>query len=413
MPQGESLQSVRQEIDPFIKKMIYRQNVDIDWSCAFSIDRFLMYVSNNQQAQEEHFKWGTHSVNEYMVHLLDSGKSGAQVRKITEAIISFSEHINQPVNKEEVTIPEDSTGEVPTVEEEEDIYQIEKQQYEKVIAQNEGVYIDKKPTLQDVTLNPYGNFRDEFRNYLLFRLAIETGLYVSEIVHLNVESVNDDGELVLEDRTIPLSNTTKQVFYDYIDFRKQYDLPIWVQKVMYDIDNGGIGITKLYLDKEKLRFFHLSPDEKTEEIRSLVMEKFTMEEEVEQLEQSEEDINEEKIDELDDRIEKTTEQIYELKEIVEFEMQINQASFNPAMFVTSRYARISEEEVKEILEREALPLEVIKATIKKRWQDAGFKRNQTEKFLGQKPNRFGSSNQDSLFQDFIHAGFTFHNRIFF
>ena len=303
--------------------------------------------------------------------------------------------------------------EFPMIEVDRDVYLMESRLYERTKEIGKSLILTKQPTIKEGLGKKYGIFRDLYRDYLMFRLVIETAIDSRELVDLDLTSVSSDLEIILKNRKIQLSPNLQKLLQDYIYFRKTFDKTIFIQKIINDL-NAREKISNVYSDEEMSEFINLALPKKLEKIEELVTNQLEMEEEVRELEEVNQDLD--KIEQLEEVADTVAEKINDYKNILIFERKKGEYEFNSALFVSSSYTRLHEGEALELMDKESFPLEALQNTAMKNWQEAGIPPKQIEKMVGNRGDSlFTRSNELSSQEavEMVKAGFTFENRSLF
>ncbi|MDQ0254693.1 site-specific recombinase XerD [Evansella vedderi] len=385
----EKQNEIRKQILDFSESMLLKRNVGANRTWRFSLERFVDFIN------DKGLDFDVGAVNEYIGYLEGKEMGRSDIQRVVEVIFSFGEFVNIPLDKGRVNFKfADKLDPVTVLEE--DIIRTEKVLYEAVVTGEEG---------------DFGKKRDTMRNYLMFRLILETGMDTLELIRLDTDSLQDNGLLMIHDREVPLSQGLQDLIREYISFRKKYDESLFMDQVAFEV-NSLKGSNDLQQDRELEQFYRLALPEKLEKIELLLGEQMRLEEEVLQLEMLDDGENDEKIAELEDEIDSIVERINERKSVLVLERKTGEYEFNPAMFVMEGYHRLVEDVVEEILKMEAFPVQLLQYSAAEKWEKAGIKPNLINQFLGNKGSIFGGTASIADFKQIIEAGFSFTKRSF-
>ncbi|SDZ63532.1 hypothetical protein SAMN05421736_12359 [Evansella caseinilytica] len=406
MPADEKIESITNQINDFMERTLLKRNLDADRTWEYTLKFFFDYLRKNHAAMFPGFH--EKEVNDYIEYLRSSGKSSARIHEQVDVLLAFARFSNKELNKEHLNLPVYHGAEPPLIEREEDLQHTESLLFEVVQQNVKEIDWNEEPRLEDLLYHPYDKCRDSIRDFLLFRLVIETGIAPAEIVSLNISDLHSSESLKVKNREFLLSKNLFRVLTEYVAFRKKYDRAIFIQKVMHDINSGGKRIHQLY--SERKDFFASPLQEKLAAIEALLNEQLQLEEEILRLEDAEEKSAEAAVHTLEEKADALEEALSEMKMILVFERKGNDYQFNPAMFVSDRYHRMTTDMVAEAMKKTSFPPEMLHNTITHKWKAVGIKQSAIDKWLGRKGDVPARASYQKAFQQLSEAGYAFPAR---
>ncbi|MBU9720614.1 MULTISPECIES: hypothetical protein [Bacillaceae] len=367
-------EDVLQTIIDFTEGMIIRRNTDADRTWYYILKGFFEYIQEENTTGYPHYTENT--INSYLNYLAEKENSPFLVNRQKDIIISFSKYINKSIDPEKIKNPK-VTMEIPLLVEEADINDTENLLYQQVSRIRDEVKKVNQPTYDLLPTIPYEKFRDGMRNYLIFRLIIETGVDDKDILQLNIDSLYDNS-IRLNNKKIPLQPYTIELLKEYISFRKEYDKWIFEQKLIQDVNFAGKRINELVTDDEMKHFFTLTLQEKLGEIEDQLTKQLMIEENIQELEDIDDEKLEKEIEALETDADHIAAKINEMKKIIVFERKIADYEFNDALFIINNL-RVTSNFITETMKKEAFPIPLLQNTAYKRWEDAGLKATRIKK----------------------------------
>ncbi|MDG5787180.1 hypothetical protein QA612_06720 [Evansella sp. AB-P1] len=402
------------EIEEFTHIMLLKEDNDGDRSWKYHLERFIHFLK--EIGGENGTFFNEDQINRYIDELQSKEKDSLYIKEVLDGIVAFSQYKRIPLDKEKLKIPVTNENEkFLLIDEEEDLYRTEKELFNKLMELSSQLSLHEVPPLSALSkTGSYIQFRNIFKEYVLFRIVVETGLDETELHEMNLESFYKmNGEIIINQKKVPLTPNTNHVCSAYVSFREKFDETIFIQKKLFDVDTTGISLDELLEEEQMMTFFECDLTSKVEKIESLLLEQVNIEEEIALLE---EDTEEEKIEDLEEKADDIAEQIMNMKMLVALDRKISEYEFNNGMFVTDRYTRMTENDILEALERTSFPIHKLQNTAIKKWTEAGIKRNQIEKLIRNKSVGLFSRNKLEVnvdeFKQLVHAGFQFETRDF-
>lgn len=399
--QNEQL-NVNEQIQEFTEIVLMRDNVVCDRTWTFSLERFFQFIQ--EKYPEQYPDFNVIIINDYIDYLEEKKKERATIANFIRAIITYSQYLRKEINKKEIKTIKMEKDDHPYIDEEEDLYKMEAFLFHKIKEDIAKINMLNRSKYKDV---PYNRLRASLQNYLMFRLVIETSIAANEIAQLTIDSIQDDGTLQLNNRTIPLKQNTFHIFQKYIDFRKKFDRTIYEQHVLKETFHGKIPFDTM---ERVEQFLEKSQEEKLNEINATVYEQILIEEKIQELEEKGEV---EKIYALENRLDELSEKSDAMKKIMVYERKLTEYTFNEALFVTSHYERLDEKDVIQMMETESLPIYKLQNTIINKWEKEEMDPSIVGKLIGsQYVSKKEKSNADDTekFKKVIEAGYQFPNR---
>lgn len=110
--------------------------------------------------------------------------------------------------------------------------------------------VSKYQNLVSQGIATLSRFRDKMRNFILFRLSLETMLTNRELTNLKLTDFHSESkELVINGKKVYLTADTAQFLKQYKEFRKKYDRAIFVNKLKSVDDGKFFGFIKKVLSE--------------------------------------------------------------------------------------------------------------------------------------------------------------------
>lgn len=389
------------KVKDFSDTMLLRRNMEADRTWFYTMERFMVFLWD--QKQDDFPVFHEEAVNDFIAQLRSFEKSPSAIQRNIEVIVAYANYFNQKLDKSKLDFTFLEKLDPVTVEEEKDLLHTEEMLFAKIKA--------ALTQLGDRVGREHANFRNLLRNYLMYRLVLETGLDIEELITLKSDGLQEDGHLFIHNRSVPLSPNLYQLLVEYMDFRKEYDEVLHIKWAVSEVDSLQ-GRTSSVQDLMMVEFLAAELPKKLEIIETLLGEQLALEEEVLQLEMNDDDTQEEKIEILEEEIDDIVEKINHMKATLVLDRKKEEFVFHPRMFVSDSYQNMDLDFVNEVMKMEAFPVKVLQYTVAKKWEDEGIKPGLITKFLGQKGNLLTGSGSAKDFQDVIEAGFKFPERKF-
>ncbi|MCD8509555.1 MAG: site-specific integrase [Bacillus sp. (in: Bacteria)] len=394
-------QQASEKVKHFAETMLLRRNVEADRTWFYTMERFMSFLWEHKQDYFPNFQ--EREVNDYIDHLRNLEKTPSEIQRNIEVILTYGSYANKELDRTKLDFDFLEKLDSATVEEEKDLLHTEGLLFEKILS-------TQKEMGENVG-SDHGLLRSQMRNYLMYRLVLETGLDIEELITLKAEGLQEDGHLFIHNRSLPLSTNLYQLLKEYLEYRKKYDEPLHMNWAVAEVDSlQGRGSIN---EDEIMKEFHaVELPKKLEIIETLLGEQLALEEEVFQLEMNSDDTPLEKIEVLEEEIDDIVEKINQLKAVLVLERKKDEFIFHPRMFVSDSYQNMELDFVDEVMKMEAFPVKILQYTVAKKWEDEGIKPGTITKFLGQKGNLLTGGGSTKDFDEVIKAGFTFPERQF-
>ncbi|MDD9309749.1 tyrosine-type recombinase/integrase [Cytobacillus firmus] len=237
----EVYKPIREKLLYFIENELVGNAAETQRSYYYSLELFFEYLLNNFT---DHFPHYTEKeVNQFIKSL--GKKSPSYIHRIFNAIHNYSMFIGVPLNKKRIALPKQTDYKQiqPRSLSNERMDSIENRLYLEYIKQKE-----KNEQRKGSAFPNTGKVRDKLRNYILYRLMVQTSLRISEAISLDFVDIFLDGKreesryLYIKGkgnkhRKVPIPKELKELLTFYIDFRKQYDEEIEFEKLYFKLLN--------------------------------------------------------------------------------------------------------------------------------------------------------------------------------
>ena len=186
--------------------------------------------------------YGEKEINEFLMSLMK--KSASYINRTFIAIHNFSMHQGISLNKKKIALPkQDNYKQIqPRSLSDDEAERVENRLYLRYVKQKE------KNNSKRNFFPSTGKERDTLRNYVLYRLMIQTSLRISEALSLDFGDLHLDGKREEaryisvrgkgnKNRKVPIPLELKELLIYYVEFRKKYDEEIEYEKVYFNFLN--------------------------------------------------------------------------------------------------------------------------------------------------------------------------------
>ncbi|WP_236798204.1 tyrosine-type recombinase/integrase [Bacillus cereus] len=231
-------------------------------------------------------------------------------------------------------------------------------------------FIESQMDHDNKLLPNLGKQRDHYRNWVLFRLMLATGVRISEAIGLKISDLHLEGQRsesryvhvrktkTQVERKIPLTKEITHLLEEYLSFRKQNDLEIEKQKEFFNYINNRsrINIYEVMTKKEITKLENLYQEFR--DARAQEADKQTLKRFVSQI----------------NHIENEMSNRYIVKKHKE----------NPYLFISNRNQQVGKSTMMKIFQKMGVKSHQLRHTTIKRFMDQGLSINKIQKISGHK-----------------------------
>ncbi|MGR9594414.1 tyrosine-type recombinase/integrase [Bacillus thuringiensis] len=179
------------------------------------LESFFRYLFDNKIDRMTCFD--EQDINDFIAYKVEKEeRKTSYLRRLLTVIFDYCRHTQRFLDKKKIKMIENHTenkGIIRKVR----IEMIEEELYKKY----------REVATRDETIPKLSKLRDKKRNYILFKLILETGSEINELLQCNLEDIvieNGVTGIKIEDRFVPLNQKTYNLMQNYISFRKKQDI---------------------------------------------------------------------------------------------------------------------------------------------------------------------------------------------
>lgn len=200
------------------------------------LESFFRYLFDNKIDRMTCFD--EQDINDFIAYKVEKEKrKTSYLRRLLTVIFDYCRHTQRFLDKKKIQMIENRTEDKGIIRKVR-IEMIEEELYKKY----------REVATRDEAIPKLSKLRDKKRNYILFKLILETGTEINELLQCDLEDImieNGVTGIKIEDRFVPLNEKTYNLMQNYISFRKKQDIEV-------EIEKWGIGFTTKRLE-ERIR----------------------------------------------------------------------------------------------------------------------------------------------------------------
>lgn len=200
------------------------------------LESFFRYLFDNKIDRMTSFD--EQDINDFIAYKIEKeDRKTSYLKRLLTVIFDYCRYTQRFLDKKKIQMIENHTenkGIVKKVT----IEQIEKELYNQYL----------EVATRDEIIPKLSKLRDKKRNYILFKLILETGSEINELLQCDFDDITIENGITgirIQDRFVPLNQKTYNLMQNYISFRKKKDKEV-------EIEKWEIGFTTKRLE-EKIR----------------------------------------------------------------------------------------------------------------------------------------------------------------
>ncbi|MDA1569397.1 site-specific integrase [Bacillus cereus] len=188
---------------------------------ADSLETFFKYLFEHKMDRLE--TYDENDINDFILHSVKKEKrKTSYLRKVMTTVFDYTRYKQRFLDKKKIEWIENKSKPTGIITKER-LKEIEDQLYKKYV----------KVTSRMDFFPKLSKLRDGKRNYLLFKLLLELGCELEELILCNLEDVKEENGakgIWINKRFVPMRQKTYELVERYVDFREEKDIQIEKEK---------------------------------------------------------------------------------------------------------------------------------------------------------------------------------------